>query len=186
MDFITLIITAIGLAMDCFAVSLSAGACSKHAALKTALKIAFFFGLFQAVMTFIGWFAGIGFSKYIVNYDHWIAFGLLAAIGAKMLIEALKKDSDEKNINYCSNKVIFVLSIATSIDALAVGITFSMLRSALLLSVLIIGLVSALFALAGNYIGRKAGKYLGRKAEIVGGIILIGIGIKILIEHLSS
>jgi putative Mn2+ efflux pump MntP len=179
-----IIITAVGLAMDCFAVSLSAGTCRVKVKTSILLKMAIMFGIFQAGMTFIGWFVGSAFAGIIGAFDHWIAFGLLLAVGGKMILEALKKEEDKTAINYCSNRIILLLSVATSIDALAVGISFSILKAGLVLPVMVIGVVSFLFSIAGGFIGRKTGEMLGDKAELFGGLILVGIGIKILIEHI--
>ncbi|HNX10542.1 MAG TPA: manganese efflux pump MntP family protein [bacterium] len=180
MSFLNILFIAVGLAMDCFAVSLSAGAAMGK--LRLAIKISIFFGVFQAGMFFLGWLAGFGFRHFIQGVDHWIALILLAFVGGKMLYEAIK-DKQEKKINFASNKMIVLLAIATSIDALAVGISFAFLKTDLILPTIIIGLMSFGLAFLGNFIGKKASDIMGRKAEIVGGIILILIGIKIFLEH---
>ncbi|MBN2753231.1 MAG: manganese efflux pump [Candidatus Goldbacteria bacterium] len=170
--------------MDCFAVSLSAGTCRVKVKTPILLKMALMFGIFQAGMTLIGWLVGSAFAGIIEAFAHWIAFSLLLAVGGKMIAEALKKEEDKTGLNYCSVRILLLLSVATSIDALAVGVSFSILKAGLALPVIIIGLASFIFSIAGGLIGRKTGEMLGNKAEIFGGIILIGIGIKILIEHL--
>lgn len=182
MDIITIILTAAGLAMDCFAVSLSAGIALKRTALSYKLKVAFLFGGFQAGMMLLGWFGGSRLASYIETFDHWIAFGLLAFIGAKMIYEAFHEK--EEKCNYCSNRTLLMLSVATSVDALAVGVSFAFLKVPVMISAAIIGFMSFLAPLAGISIGEKAGEKLGSKAEISGGVILILIGAKILIEHL--
>jgi|ERR1035437_3625905 putative Mn2+ efflux pump MntP len=184
MDLITIIIISVGLAMDCFAVSISAGTTGLNFRLKNLVLMALSFGVFQSVMTLMGWLAGSGFKSFIESFDYWIAFGLLAIIGAKMLKEGLKKDSGYKN-DYTSGKVIILLSFATSIDALAAGVSFSVMKSGLLMPVLMIGAVSFAFTILGGAIGKKAGQMFGKRAEIAGGLILIGIGVKILLEHFN-
>ncbi|MEN8154652.1 MAG: manganese efflux pump MntP family protein [Acidobacteriota bacterium] len=183
MDLLTIIVIAIGLSMDSFAVSLTNGFVIKDLNLKNALKIAFSFSLFQTLMPLIGWVAGSGFEQYIREIDHWIAFFLLSFLGLRMIYSGLIK----RGVSL-SNKISFFTlisqSIATSIDALAVGISFALLNISILSPVLIIGIVTFLFSMTGLYLGRKFGKKFGNIAEIIGGMILIGIGLKILIEHL--
>jgi len=186
MGLMLIMITAVGLAMDCFAVSISAGACTKKAQNTALLKMALMFGIFQSGMTLIGWFAGNSFASVISGFDHWVAFGLLAFVGGKMLVEGIKEDEERKETDFCSTKTILVLSVATSIDALAVGVSFSVLDAGPVLPAAVIGAASFLFSLAGAVIGRKTGQILGNKAEILGGIILIGIGVKILLEHIAG
>jgi manganese efflux pump family protein len=181
---LNILLIALSLAMDCFAVSIAGGAAAKKPTVFNALKVGIFFGLFQAVMPLIGWLVGFSFKNMIENIDHWIAFFLLAAIGSKMLYEALKKNTDERKINILNYPTLLILSIATSIDALVIGISLSLLNVSLYLSVSIIGLFAFSFSVIGYFLGNKIGKIIGNKVEIVGGVILIGIGIKILIEHL--
>jgi putative Mn2+ efflux pump MntP len=133
-------------------------------------------------MAVFGWLAGTGFMAIIRSFDHWIAFGLLMFVGSKMLKEGLEK-GNAKQSDYTSFKAVILLSIATSIDALAVGVSFSLLKQGLLLPIILIGAASFIFTIAGGIIGRKAGQILGKRAEVLGGLILIGIGVKILIEH---
>jgi len=185
MDIITVLAISTGLAMDCFAVSISAGACNKKFTLFNTLKIALMFGFFQAAMTLAGWLGGTGFLKYVEKFSGIIAFALLLIIGIRMIVESFKKE-EEKNINYCSTKVLAVLAIATSIDALAAGISFSFLKSAPVFPVIAIGAASFIFSLAGVYAGKKTGELLGSKAELAGGVILIVIGAKTLIENLAG
>lgn len=182
MSWTNLILIALALAMDCFAVSLSAGAGSQKIKVSWVLKIAGFFGGFQGGMLFLGWLAGSGFQSLIQNFDHWLALILLVLIGGRMLFEARKK-KDEKKINFSSNKIIILLAVATSIDALAVGISLAFLAIPLIWSVVIVAIMSFLLTIIGATTGKKIGSFLGNKAEIIGGLILIFIGLKIFIEH---
>ena len=175
---------SLSLAMDCFAVSIAGGATVNKPKYIDALKVGLFFGLFQAIMPLIGWFIGYSFKSLIDNIDHWIAFALLAAIGIKMLYDALKKNIVERRNNITKIPTLLILSIATSTDALVIGISLSLLNISLYLSVLIIGLSAFSFSVIGYFLGNKIGKIIGNKVEIVGGVVLIGIGLKILIEHL--
>ncbi|HDN95613.1 MAG: hypothetical protein DRN29_01540 [Thermoplasmata archaeon] len=174
MDLLSILLIAIALSMDAFAVSVAGGMAMKRHALKMALS----FGSFQAIMPIIGWSAGIGIKNYIFSFDHWIAFFLLLAIGLKMIYEA--GEMKEIKIN---NYTILVLSFATSIDALAAGITLSLIGVEIFFPALIIGVITFFICLSGFFISSKL-KF--EKAEIVGGIILIALGIKILIEHLTE
>jgi len=182
-NLLTIITIAIALAMDAFAVSIASGAIYKDFRLGRALKIAFFFGAFQAIMPLVGAFAGLGIRKYIASFDHWIAFALLIVIGGKMLYESAKIESAEKNFDPASTTVLLVLSIATSIDALAVGLTLSFLKTSVLLAASIIGAVTFLLSYIGVAIGSRFGHFFENKIEAAGGLILIAIAFKILIEH---
>lgn len=185
MSIISLILTAIGLSMDAFAVSLTTGLkVSKEERLKIAIKAGLYFGGFQALMPFIGWVLGVNFTRYIENIDHWIAFMLLVIIGGKMLFDAFK-DEDEVEIDLHSNKRFLLLAIATSIDALAVGVSFAFLNINIVIAVCIIGIVTFILSLVAVYIGKVFGEMLKSKAEIAGGLILILIGFQILLEHLG-
>ena len=187
MNFWEIILIAIGLSMDAFAVSITSGVTIKNLKVKHALKIAAYFGIFQAIMPLIGYLAGITLNQYIVNYDHWIAFGLLAFIGGKMIYEGFQIEKCELNKDCLNSVTLLILAIATSIDALAVGVVFSFSLSSLavaLLPVAIIGLITFIVCFAGVYIGDKFGSFFEKKMELVGGAVLICIGIKILVEHL--
>jgi len=185
MDFIILILIAIALAMDAFAVSISCGIIIKDVKLKHALKIAFFTSFFQGFFTFLGWLGGIYIAYLISNIDHWIAFVLLLVIGAKMIYESIKIDSDEdKKFNPLKFSVLILLGIATSIDALAIGLSFALLNVSILLPVILIGFMAFGFSVFGVLIGKKFGQVFGNKVELIGGLILIGIGVTILIDHL--
>ncbi|MEE1516220.1 MAG: manganese efflux pump MntP family protein [Lachnospiraceae bacterium] len=190
--YITLFLMGFGLAMDAFAVSICKGLSMKKVKWQHATIIGLFFGGFQALMPFVGWLLGSQFEQYITKVDHWIAFGLLGIIGGKMLYEAIKGDEEEgcsccndKNADKLDLKELFILAIATSIDALAVGITFAFLKYPVVKAVTVIGVVTFIISMAGVYIGNFFGSRFKKKAEIAGGIILVGIGIKILLEHLG-
>ena len=184
MDIFSISLIALGLAMDAFAVSITSGFAIKYIKIKNALMIAIFFGLFQAIMPLIGWLAGYTLKDFISGIDHWIAFGLLSIIGLKMIYESFKLESDKERVDPLNISVLFVLSIATSIDALAIGISLSFLNISIALPSIIIGIITFLLSFMGVYIGNKLGHFFEKKIEILGGIILIAIGIKILIEHL--
>ncbi|NQV17989.1 MAG: manganese efflux pump [Armatimonadetes bacterium] len=184
MDYFTIVLIGIGLAMDAFAVSITSGFTLKTFKVRYAFKIAIFFGAFQAIMPVLGWLAGNSFRQYIEPWDHWIAFALLSFIGGKMIYESTKVKQTDMKFDPNKLLVLFSLSLATSIDALAVGISFSVLNLQIIGPVLIIGLVTFIFSFFGVQIGKRFGKFLGNKIEITGGVVLIGIGIKILIEHL--
>lgn len=187
MSILEVWLLAVALAMDCFAVSITGGFALKKVRMKPIMMMAMLFGLFQAAMPLIGWLGTKYFSHYIEHFDHWIAFGLLAFIGIKMFIEGMK-GGEEAHFDPTSLKVVIALAVATSIDALAVGISFTCVGwtafSDILVPILIIGLVSVLFAMAGNFIGIFLGRKFHFPIEQVGGIILLFIGIKILLEHL--
>ena len=179
MGIIELILISIGLAMDAFAVSICKGI--KMTSKKTwhIIVIALFFGGFQMLMPIIGWFLGSRFESYITSFDHWIAFILLLIIGGK------KDSDDEELVTKFDVKEIFVLAIATSIDALAVGITFAFLKVNIMLASSLIGSITFILAIVGVLIGSVVGGKFKNKAELLGGIILILIGVKILLEHLG-
>jgi putative Mn2+ efflux pump MntP len=184
MDIISTTFIAFGLAMDAFAVSITSGITIKNLKLNHALRIAGFFGGFQAFMPIIGWLAGLSLTNYISGIDHWIAFTLLAFIGCKMIYESTKVESAHKQNNPLNLSVLLLLSIATSIDALAVGVSFAFLKIAIATPVIIIGTVTFALSLLGVFLGDKFGHLFESKIEIAGGLILIGIGVKILLEHL--
>lgn len=190
MTYIEIWLLAISLAMDCFSVSITSGIILRRVLWKTFLTIAFFFGLFQGLMPVIGWFAASRFQHLIENYDHWIAFGVLFLLGARMIKESFKDEEEEHHFNPTRLPVILTLAVATSIDALAVGISFAFTGMttwrSILDPVLIIGFVSFIFSIIGCLIGVYFGKRVNLRAELWAGIILIGIGVKILIEHLGA
>ncbi|KAB2867062.1 MAG: manganese efflux pump [Bacteroidales bacterium] len=182
MTIITLFILAIGLSFDTFAVSISSGIARKQIVFWEAFTVASVFGLFQALMPVLGWLGGVSIKTYIESFDHWIAFGLLSIIGVKMIIESFKED-EQKQFNPLNPKVMVTMAIATSIDALAVGISLAIVEVNMLFAFLIIGFVTFLVAMLGMLFGKKIGGKLGRRMEILGGIILIAIGIRIIAEH---
>lgn len=186
MGLITIILIAIGLAMDAFAVSVVTGSIYKKLRLSHAVRMAFFFGAFQAVMPLIGSLAALSFKDAIEGIDHWIAFGLLTIIGVKMIYESFKINAIEDRPDPASLVVVLMLALATSIDALAVGITLSLITSYIILACLIIGLVTLFLSYIGCAIGQKIGHFFENKIEIAGGLILIAIGIKILLRHILS
>ena len=183
MDLLTPALIGIGLSMDCFAVSLAIGTTTKTRLIFAATIIALFFGAFQAGMAVIGWVAGVSLIGLISAYDHWIAFILLAIVGGKMILEGVRGGDDEAHVEVIRIVPVIVLSVATSIDALAVGVSFGVLQRAVLIPALIIGIICFGISFAGVMLGERLEKYLGNKMEIFGGIILILIGIRILYEH---
>ena len=186
MGIFELILLSIGLGMDAFAVSVCKGISMKKMNWKKASLIGLYFGGFQAVMPILGYFFGTSFESFITNIDHWIAFILLVIIGAKMIQEAFQKDKDEDEYNEdISVKAMLILSIATSIDALAVGITFAFLKVDLVLAFSLIGIITFILSVLGTKIGNRFGDKYKSKAELIGGIILILIGLKILLGHLG-
>jgi len=179
-----IVFIAIGLAADSFAVSVSSGAIIEKMRLRHAMRIAVFFGFFQGLMPWIGWKIGSLASSFIRSVDHWLAFGILCFIGGKMIYESRKlKDEFSVTINPLNLYVLFSLAIATSIDALAVGVTFSFLDISIIEPVIIIGIVTFVFSLTGTYIGNFFGHVFEDKVEFAGGLILIAIGCKILVDH---
>jgi len=184
LDILSVFVIAVGLAMDAFAVSISCGFTVPSPKRWNALKIAAFFGAFQAVMPVIGWSIGRFFSIYIETFDHWIAFILLSFIGIRMIYNAIMADECETVVDPTDIKTLLMLSIATSIDALAVGVTFAFLQIRIITPVLIIGIITFFISSIGLLIGHKLGCYFEKRVEIFGGLVLIGIGLKILIEHL--
>jgi putative Mn2+ efflux pump MntP len=184
MDFLSLLLLSIGLSFDTFAVSISCGLKEKDMNFVGASRIAIIFGIFQALMPVLGWLIGSSVKNYIASFDHWLAFGLLGLIGIKMIVDNLRSRDEERSINFISFKVIVSLAFATTIDAFIVGITFAFLNINLPLAIVTIGIVTYIFAMVGMIFGQKMGKHFGQRIEIVGGLILIGIGLKILLEHL--
>ena len=178
-----ILLISIGLAMDAFAVSICKGVAIKNLTLKKIMVVGIYFGTFQAIMPTIGYLFGTSFQEFVTKIDHWIAFGLLVFIGANMLKDAFSKNEEgiDDNINF---KTMIILAIATSIDALAVGITFAFLNVNVIFANITIGIVAFLISIIGVKIGNKFGNKYENKAECIGGIILILIGVKILLEHL--
>lgn len=186
--FIEFLLIGIGLSMDAFAVAICKGLAMRKVNKKQALVIGLFFGGFQALMPFIGWALGIQFQSYITNIDHWIAFVLLVFIGGKMIVEAVKPEEEEA-VEVMDPpldiKEMFLLAIATSIDALAVGVTFAFLDYPIVEAISIIGVTTFVISTGGVYVGNFFGSRYKNKAELAGGLILVLLGVKILLEHLG-
>lgn len=186
MDAPSLLALALALAMDAFAVALAAGAGMRSLALRPCFRLSFHFGLFQALMPIIGWTAGLSLRFFVQHLSHWIAFFLLAAIGGHMILEALRPDADGGRSTDPSRGFTLVgLSVATSIDALAVGLSLALLQVEIWIPALVIGAVAALLTLLGLLLGRRAGTAWGGRMEIVGGVVLILIGGRILLSGLQ-
>lgn len=189
MSFIELIIIAIGLSMDAFAVSIGKGLTLKKIKLSDTLKVGLWFGGFQALMPLIGYMLGSTFAEIVSTFDHWVAFVLLSLIGGNMIKESLENDSDndcdcnKKDKNGFGLTTMFTLAVATSIDALAIGVTFAFFKVAIIPAIITIGITTFLFSVAGLKIGHIFGCKYKSHAELFGGVILILIGLKILIEH---
>jgi putative Mn2+ efflux pump MntP len=186
MDLFTPVVIGVGLSMDCFAVSLAIGTSTKTRLIHAAGIIALCFGAFQTGMTLFGWVAGTSLISLISSYDHWIAFLLLAIIGGKMIWEGMADCDDKSRIETIAFMPVLLLSVATSVDALAVGVSFGVLQTEVLIPALIIGIVCYCISFAGVILGEQLEKILGNRVEILGGVILILIGIKILIEYLNG
>ena len=184
MDGISTLLIALGLAMDAFAVSVTSGVTVTRDRLKAAFRAAFFFGTFQAFMPLIGWFGGSEFSGSVAGYDHWIAFALLTLIGGRMIHGSVTAGPGERVANLLDLRVLTFLAVATSIDALAVGVTFAFLEVPIILPAAVIGVVTFVLSFLGVYIGNRFSGFFEERIEIVGGVILIGIGLKILLEDL--
>jgi putative Mn2+ efflux pump MntP len=185
-DALTIVLIAVGLAMDAFAVSIASGMTITQNRRKAGLLTAAFFGGFQMLMPIIGWAIGLSFADLISGFDHWIAFGLLAFIGAKMIYEGLKGDEEHSDSNELKLHSLLILAVATSIDALMVGLSFAFLQTSIALPIAVIGVVTFGLSLAGFYFGCGLGKVFGHRIEILGGVVLILIGLKILLESLFA
>ncbi len=188
MDLLSIIVVAVALAMDAFSVSISCGIVIAAPDFRQYFRLAFHFGLFQFMMPIIGYFCGKYLEGYIKTFDHWIAFGLLLFIGLKMIHEALSREEEScRRVKDPSRGwSLIVLAVATSIDALAVGLSLGVLGRPILFPSVIIGVVCTLFSVIGISIGRRVGPLVGKRAEAVGGVMLVAIGVKILIEHLAG
>lgn len=186
MSFLSILFIAVGLGMDAFAVAIGAGIVIRNLSFGPVFRLSFHFGLFQFLMPIIGWLAGRTVADYIIHYDHWIAFILLAFIGGKMIWDSLQDGDDNiRRTDPTKGVHLIMLSIATSIDALAVGLSLAFLNVEILYPSVIIGVVACIMTIVGMIFGEVLGKIAGKKIGILGGLILIGIGIKILIEHLA-
>jgi len=189
---LTYILVALGLSADAFAVSVSSGICVKELKFRHALRASLVFGFFQFGMPILGWILGGTFKIYIEKFDHWIAFALLAFVGGRMLKEAFEieepsscSDEEAKKKSILNWGTLVVLAVATSIDALAVGLSYSMLGELILIPALIIGSITFIVCMIGTEFGKRLGARFERWAEVFGGLVLIGIGVKILAEHIG-
>lgn len=184
MEFIEIILIAVGLAMDAFAVSIAAGTSGKLGGKRGIFRLSFHFGLFQAMMPVIGWYAGIQIADLISAIDHWVAFGLLMFVGIRMIKGSLETESNTFQNDPSKGASLVILSVATSIDALAVGLSLAMLQVNIWYPSVIIGIITAGLSVAGIQAGKFFGRKLGTRMELAGGIILILIGCRILFSHL--
>ena len=184
MGIISILLIAVGLAMDSLAVSISGGIVMRPFCMRQSLRLALTMGIFQGGMTLLGWLMGVSFSSYITAFDHWIAFILLGFLGGKMIYESFGEE--ETTISSFSTKTLLTLGVATSIDALAVGVSMAFLKTSIYFPAFIIGFVTFALSLIGVISGYRFGKIKGIYVELFGGIILIAIGVKILIEHLME
>jgi manganese efflux pump family protein len=185
MNFLEILLIALGLSMDCFAVSLSFGT-SQKLKWKEIFRMALFFGLFQGLMPLIGWLVGNSLQSFISSIDHWFAFGILAFIGLKMILQSFKNTEERKNVDIRKTTILLSLSVATSIDALITGISFGFIRVNILEAAVIITLITFLVSIFGAKLGEKTTFLPARWAERLGGLVLIGIGVKIVFEHLAA
>jgi putative Mn2+ efflux pump MntP len=184
LGIVSILIIAVGLSMDCFAVALGTGFSMGKIRKIQVLRMSLSFGIFQAIMPVIGWLVGRTVMDYVAPYDHWVAFGLLAIVGGHMIWEFFEKKEKDKTVDVTWGVRLLVLSVATSIDSLAVGLSFAFLEVNIGMAVAIIGAVAFIVTAVGVIIGRKVGQLIGRWAELAGGLILIGIGLRILLSHL--
>lgn len=184
MDIITLLLIAFGLSFDTFAVSVSVGIILLQIKFRQALKVAIILAVFQALMPIIGWLLGRQVERLLTAYDHWIAFIVLLLLGVKMIHESFGPEEKRNSLNPMKMNILVGMAIATSIDALVVGFSFAFIKMNIYWSVFVIGVITFLVSMTGILFGKKVGNRLGKKMEVVGGLILIGIGVKILMEHL--
>ncbi len=186
MDFFAVFMIAVGLAMDCFAVSLAIGTTEYINGPRPVFRLSFHFGLFQALMPVLGWLAGYSIESIIADFDHWIAFGLLALVGVRMIRSGLEAEGAVHVNDPSRGGTLVMLSIATSIDALAIGLSLAILNVAIVYPTIVIGLVTAAVSLIGLMVGRRLGQTFGKRMEIIGGMILITIGLRVLLSHLMG
>jgi putative Mn2+ efflux pump MntP len=186
MDFITIVAVAIGLSFDTFAVSISYGVIRSRILFRQAVRIALVFAVFQAGLLVIGYFLGSAVSEIIKAADHWIALALLSFLGIRMIVEGIKRKEEDEMRDYTKTSTLLAVAVGTSIDAFAVGISFALLDIMIWISGIIIGAVTFLASMTAIRIGKSAGERLGQKVEIIGGIILFAIGIKIFLEHMLA
>ena len=186
MGFFEVLLVAISMAMDAFAVCIGAGTQGQSSSRRPAFRLAFHFGLFQFLMPVIGWFAGTTIVEYISTYDHWVAFGLLAIVGIRMIRSGLDPNAEQQKNDPSRGWTLVLLSIAVSIDALAIGFSLALIGVTIWYPAVVIGVVTALISGLGIFLGNRLGQKFGKRMEIIGGIILISIGIRILLGHLLA
>ena len=185
MDLLSILLIAVSLSLDCFAVAIGGSISMRSFSHRQVLRVSLSFGLFQAGMLALGWLLGQTIVDIIQSFAHWVAFGLLSLVGARMLWESFRSDEDErKRSDITKGLALLTLSVATSIDALAVGLSLAFLESRLLIAAIAIGSVAFLFTAIGFYFGSRIGRLLGRWAEVLGGVVLIGLGLRILLTHI--
>jgi len=184
-DFLSVFLIAIGLSADCFAVALSGGISKVNHSWSRILRVSFSFGLFQALMPVLGWLAGKTVVEFIADYDHWVAFALLAIVSGRMFWESFRPEHrQDKEIDITKGLLLITLSVATSIDALAVGLSFAFLEVNIVIAALTIGPVAFLITAIGFLVGKRASKIIGKRAEAIGGLILLVIAFRILLSHI--
>lgn len=185
MTLLEVLLMALGLAMDCFAVSLGIGTTQYASGPRPLFRLSFHFGLFQALMPVLGWLVGAQVADVVAAFDHWLAFGLLGFVGVRMIRSGLDVTGESHATDPSRGSTLILLSIATSIDALAIGLTLAMLRVQIFFPILMIGLVAGGLSLVGLKVGRQLGQNFGKRMEIIGGIILILIGLRVLLSHMA-
>jgi putative Mn2+ efflux pump MntP len=184
LDIPSILFIALGLSADCFAVALSGSISMRSVSLLQRLRTSLTFGFFQALMPILGWLAGRTVVNLIADYDHWVAFILLALIGVKMIWESTRNKENRNKVDITGGLILLTLAVATSIDALAVGVTFAFLKVRIVLASSLIGIVAFIITMFSFAIGGKAGKLIGKRAETIGGVILIIIGLRVLLTHI--
>jgi putative Mn2+ efflux pump MntP len=186
MGFVEVLLVAVGLAMDAFAVAVSIGSARSAPGPRAVFRLSFHFGLFQFLMPILGWLAGSSIVQLISGVDHWIAFGLLAFVAGRMVRSGFDPDGEATLGDPSRGRMLVMLAVATSIDAFAIGLSLAMLKINIVYPSMVIGVVAASFTLAGLAIGRRLGELFGKRMEILGGLILIGIGLRVLLSHLTG
>jgi manganese efflux pump family protein len=184
MGFVEILLIALGLAMDAFAVCLGAGTTPHINGPRPVFRLAFHFGLFQALMPILGWLVGSTIERWIAPFDHWIAFALLAFVGVRMIRSGLQGEDESSPVDPSRGATLIMLSVATSIDAFAVGLSLAILNIGIIYPAIVIGLVAGGMSLLGLALGSRLGKVFGKRMEIIGGLILIAIGVEVVISHL--
>lgn len=184
MEFLTAFLIAVGLAMDAFAVSLCIGTTGAIPNQRGKFRLGAHFGIFQAGMTALGWLTGSTIVRYVQGFDHWIAFALLAYVGINLVRSGFSKDGKAFDCDPSTGKMLVILSVATSIDAFAVGLSIAFIQVPVLISVILIGVVAFVLSMVGLFTGNRLGEFFGKRMEIVGGVILLFIGVRIMVTHL--